>query len=119
LFLRVRSLPFLNRLIFLIAAMVCLPPVSFDYTLVHLYLPILMLCAAMVTNRASVPASCLATLALLLFVMLPVISLSVILPGYSANQPFPAGPLQSVALFFVLILSTLQAWPSPSGTSNL
>ncbi len=119
LFVRIRSLPFLNRLVFLVTAMVCLPPVSFDYTLVHLYLPVLFLVATLATTRGPIPGTSLATCALLLFVMLPVISLSVVLPGFSATQPFPAGPIQSSALLLILILSTLKPWPSPPGTSNL
>ncbi|MES2390436.1 MAG: glycosyltransferase family 87 protein, partial [Acidobacteriota bacterium] len=42
LFLRVRTLPSLNRVIFLTTAMLALPPVSFSYTLVHLYLPTIL-----------------------------------------------------------------------------
>ena len=42
-FLRARHMPVTNQLIFLFAAMVALPPVSYDYTLVHLYAPWAML----------------------------------------------------------------------------
>jgi hypothetical protein len=42
-FLRVRHMPFANRVMFLFAAMVALPPVSYEYTLVHLYAPWAML----------------------------------------------------------------------------
>lgn len=37
--LRVRHLPFVNRVLFLTICMVALPPVSYDYTLVHLCVP--------------------------------------------------------------------------------
>lgn len=37
--LRVRRMPVVNRLLFASLCMVALPPVSYDYTLVHLYLP--------------------------------------------------------------------------------
>jgi hypothetical protein len=36
-------MPDINRIVFLFAAMVALPPVSYDYTLVHLYAPWAML----------------------------------------------------------------------------
>jgi len=37
--LRVRHLPLINRTLFVMICMVGLPPVSYDYTLVHLYIP--------------------------------------------------------------------------------
>jgi hypothetical protein len=106
LFLRVRSFPFLNRIVFLLAAMVSLPPVSFTYTLVHLYLPILLLCGTLAAFRSAMPTTAMTTLALLLFLTLPLVGLSVIVPV------FPAGPLQSCVLLLVLVLSTLQPWPT-------
>lgn len=42
-FLRVRHMPVVNRLMFLFVAIVALPPVSYQYTLVHLYAPWAML----------------------------------------------------------------------------
>jgi hypothetical protein len=42
-FLRARHMPIANQLLFLFAAMVALPPVSYDHTLVHLYAPWAML----------------------------------------------------------------------------
>ncbi|MDP9039136.1 MAG: DUF2029 domain-containing protein [Acidobacteriota bacterium] len=43
-FLRIRRLPMLNQLLVLSVCAVLLPPVSFDYTLVHLLLPFGLLC---------------------------------------------------------------------------
>ncbi|QMV17654.1 DUF2029 domain-containing protein [Granulicella sp. 5B5] len=103
LFLRVRTLPSLNRIVFLIAAMVCLPPVSFTYTLVHLYVPVLLLLTAIAASR-TMPFSATATLALLLFLTLPLVSLNVL-------QPTPTGPIQSCVLFAILILCSLTPWP--------
>jgi hypothetical protein len=37
--LRVNKLPLINRILFVTICMVALPPVSYDYTLVHLYIP--------------------------------------------------------------------------------
>ena len=107
LFLRVRTLPFTNRVVFLVAAMVCLPPVSFDYTLVHLYLPMLLLLGAFTTTRTRPPATAIAAFALLLFLMLPLASVSVLFP-------FPSGPVQAFALIAILILSALTPWPETS-----
>jgi hypothetical protein len=42
-FLRARHLPMANQILFFFAAMVALPPISYDYTLVHLYAPWAML----------------------------------------------------------------------------
>ena len=42
-FVRAWHMPAINRIVFLFAAMVALPPVSYDYTLVHLYAPWAML----------------------------------------------------------------------------
>jgi hypothetical protein len=109
LFLRVRTLPFLNRLIFLAATMVSLPPVSFTYTLVHLYLPLILLLCALAASRTPPPATAVAACALLLFLMLPLASLWII-------QPLPTGPVLSFVLLAILLLSGLTAWPDAPGS---
>ena len=43
-FLRIRKLPLLNQLLAVSVCSVFLPPVSFDYTLLHLFLPFTFLC---------------------------------------------------------------------------
>jgi hypothetical protein len=105
LFLRVRSLPFLNRVIFLTVAMVALPPVSFNYTLVHLYLPLLLVISSVAAPRA--PATAMAALALLLFAMLPLASLWAI-------TTMPTGLMQAAALLALMLLSTATPWPGNS-----
>ena len=112
LFVRVRTLPFLNRAVFLLAAMVSLPPVSFTYTLVHLYLPLLLLLCALAASRKPPPATAVIVCALLLFLMLPLVSLYVF-------QPLPTGPIQSFVLLAILILSALTAWPDAPGSMAL
>jgi hypothetical protein len=107
LFLRVRTMPSLNRIVFLVAAMVALPPVSFSYTLVHLYLPMLFLLAALATARTS-PTAAL-TLALLLFLMIPLNAVSVL-------HSIPAGPIQSCTLLAILVLCAIAPWPEPRGS---
>jgi hypothetical protein len=103
LFLRVRTLPFLNRTLFLVTAMVCLPPVSFTYTLVHLYLPTLLLLGALTITTPSPPPTALGALGLLLFLLLP-------LPALNTLTPLPTGPIQSLALLTLLILCALTPW---------
>jgi hypothetical protein len=105
LFLRVRTMPTLNNIVFLTTAMVSLPPVSFNYTLVHLYLPMLLLLAALTAARTN-PTAAL-TLALILSLMLPLIALSII-------HPIPAGPIQSFTLLAILILCAITPWPEPA-----
>jgi hypothetical protein len=107
LFLRVRTMPSLNRILFLVAAMVSLPPVSFNYTLVHLYVPMFLLLGALLTIRTRPPATALTAFALLLFLMLPLGSLSVF-------TPLPTGPMQSCALLALLLTCTFTPWPSDS-----
>ena len=108
LFLRVRTMPFLNRVLFLVTAMVCLPPVSFTYTLVHLYVPLLFLLAAMAGFRSNPPVTAIFALMLLCFVMLPLMGLSALSPT------LPTGPMQSIALLCVLLLCAMQPWPEAS-----
>ena len=107
LFLRVRSMPFLNRVIFLSVAMVALPPVSFSYTLVHLYVPLLLLVGTL-AKRQAISRMTLTVLALLLFLMLPLSSLR-------ALAPLPTGLLQSIALLTLFLLSAAIQWPETSG----
>jgi hypothetical protein len=107
LFLRVRKLPSLNLLIFLVAAMISLPPVSFTYTLTHLLVPIVLLLTALANAKSRPPATAVLTLILLLALTLPLASLSVL--GFD-----PTGPLQSFLLLAVLILTALEPWPLPS-----
>ncbi|HXB62855.1 MAG TPA: glycosyltransferase family 87 protein [Acidobacteriaceae bacterium] len=46
--LRVNKLPLINRILFMAICMVALPPVSYDYTLVHLYIPFALIVLAAV-----------------------------------------------------------------------
>jgi hypothetical protein len=113
LFLRIRTMPFLNRALFLITAMVALPPVSYDYTLVHLYLPaLLLLCAFMSTKT---PATVFLALTLCFFLFLP-------LCGLGSIYPLPAGPIQAFFVLALLITPALQPWPATlareAATSN-
>lgn len=108
LFLRVRTMPFLNRVIFLIAAIVSLPPVSFTYTLVHLYVPLLFLLVALAGSRRQPPATAIMALVLLCFLMLPLMGLTAL------DATLPTGPAQSAALLCLLLLCAMQPWPEVS-----
>ena len=48
---RVRKLPFANQLLFLSVASVLIPPVSFDYTLLQLYAPLVVLILVLLDER--------------------------------------------------------------------
>jgi hypothetical protein len=142
LFVRVRTLPFLNRLIFLTAAMVCLPPVSFTYTLVHLYLPLLLLLTSLIpsanlspgpessppSREDSAESGVPGERSLLVGVQRPadrhssrtaLIALAILflltLPLVSLNvvTPLPTGPIQSFALLALLILTAVSPWSYP------
>jgi hypothetical protein len=111
LFLRVRTLPAINRIVFLVVAMVSLPPVSFTYTLVHLYLPLLLLVGVLAASRTAPPTTAVAVLALLLFLLLPLMAVQVL---HTGTPPLPTGPMQSCALLATLALTTLTPWPDPA-----
>ncbi len=112
LFLRVRTLPAINRIVFLVVAMVSLPPVSFTYTLVHLYLPLLLLTGVLAASRTAPPPTALAVLALLLFLLLPLMAVQTL---HTGPPPWPTGPMQSCALFATLVLTALTPWPDNIG----
>jgi hypothetical protein len=104
-FLRVRTLPFINQVLFLVTAMVFLTPVSYDYTLVHLYIPFALLCAAALRSPEQSSPALLTVFSLLAFVL-------------SAQSEFIAhglryaGQLKAVALLGLLIVAFLYRFPS-------
>ncbi len=55
-FTRIRHLPVVNQVLCLCVASVLLPPVSYDYTLMHLYVPWAMLCLYVLHRREAAPA---------------------------------------------------------------
>jgi len=103
LFLRVRTMPALNRILFLTVAMVSLPPVSYAYTLVHLYLPALLLLTYLLTSRSKPPITATLALTILFFLFLP-------LCGLLPLMQIPDGPIQSVALMLLMPLTVLVPW---------
>ena len=101
--LRVLRLPGVNQVLFLTVAMLLLPPVSYEYTLVHLYVPVLLL-ANLAAQSCFRPGGLLAWTGLLLL----------LLPGdlLSFNSWFQAGQVQSVLLVFVLACACFPLVPA-------
>lgn len=114
--LRVRKLPFANRLTFLTVAFVLLPPVSYEYTLVHLYVPgALHLLYALQPRTATAPSrhqanlqarSLLLALACILVIFLP-INLFIV------HGILFAGQAQIVPLLLLAALAALHPWNDP------
>jgi hypothetical protein len=108
-FLRVRKLPSINQLVFLVTAMILFPPVSYEYTLVHLYLPLLLLLATFVGYRSEsgppVSSIVLGALVCMLILLLPVDLLGKL-------PVFLAGQLQVIPLLFLLGFTVAAPWTS-------
>lgn len=103
--LRVRHHAALNQLTFLLVLIVLVPPVSFEYTLVHLYLPTILLLQVMATSVNSHREhrrAALVALAALLSLLLPVDLLGPF-SGY-------AGQFQVASLFAVLTAAVWHSW---------
>lgn len=107
--LKVRNQPFINKLAFLVAGMVLLPPVSFEYTLVYLYLPLAFVLIALLrspdgtSSRASwVELSALACL------------LAALLPAdiFGKTHTFFVGQFQVIPLLLLMCLAAAIPWSS-------
>ena len=105
-FVRAGRLPFLNRFVFLSISMIVLPPVSYEYTLVHLYLPLLLLLLFLAGSPSGYPEhrTASATFVLLFLVMLP---MSLIGDGGFLY----AGVVKLAILLSVAGLSLVHPWP--------
>ena len=85
--------------------MVLLPPVSYEYTLIHLYLPMLLLLLALIRSARfdETPKPQLAGLAALLVAMLPL--------GLLGGGTFLyAGEVQLAALLVVVAMTASNPW---------
>ena len=102
---RIRRLPVVNQVICLVVASIWLPPLSFDYTLLHLALPwfLLVLCAVEARGRR-VPG--LLT-ALVCFAILMAPETELIVKGHVLG-----GPVKALTLL-VLFVTSLR-WPCPT-----
>ena len=94
-FARIVKLPFANQLLALTIAMICFPPVSFDYTLLHLYTP---LCLLLVSTTQARPV----LLALL------AVAVSPLTEFISHGQTF-GSEIRAVVLLCLFVLALL--WP--------
>ncbi len=110
--LRVRKLPFANRLLFLTLAFILLPPVSYEYTLVHLYAPAAVLVLYAFNHAANARPGAPATpidrsllLALACFVVL-------VLPVnlFVFHGILYAGQIQILPLLLLAVLAARYPW---------
>ena len=111
--LRVRKLPFANRLLFLTIALVLLPPVSYEYTLVHLYAPaaLLVLYAfnhAAGARRPETPGTPIEPSLLLALACFVVLALPINL--FVFRGTLYAGQIQILPLLLLAILAARYPW---------
>jgi hypothetical protein len=107
-FVWIRSLPMLNQALALTVCAVLMPPASFDYTLVHLLLPVALLCLYAVERwrLGEAPAGlrrCFFWLAVVLT-----------MDAFFTAEVRYAGQVRSMALTAVLITALCHPWPSRS-----
>ena len=103
---RVRKLPRLNQFILLSIAMVSLPPVSYDYTLLHLYPAFALLTFLAVDRRHRGTTPAILTRLFWCFTLLLASENFVYLSGLRLS-----GPIKAVAMFIATI--TLLRYPLP------
>jgi hypothetical protein len=97
-FVRIVKLPLVNQILCLSIASILFPPVSYDYTLLHLYAPFVLITFVALRQRDKPSHALQVTLALFAFVL-------------SFQQEFIlhgerfAGPLKAVALLALFVVS--------------
>ena len=107
-FARIRKLPDVNQILCLAIAAILLPPVSYDYTLLHLYVPFALLVMAGYRAPHGKPILCAMALFAILF----------------AYQTEPirglliGGQIKCVALILLMALALVTPFTSSSGSSN-
>lgn len=101
--LRVRRLRVLNQILYLSTAMVLLPPVSYDYTLLHLYIPFALLTLAAVSGDERLRKALIPVFALLAFILS--FQSEFILMGYRV-----AAQCKALALTALLVLAMSRAF---------
>ncbi len=99
-FLRIRKLPVINQVLALSIAAVLLPPVSYDYTLLHLYAPFALLAFFAVKNMERQTRAL--TLAFSLLAIILSAQSEFILHGFRFS-----GQLKAVALLALFVLSVV------------
>ncbi len=103
----VRRLPLINRILFVTICMVALPPVSYDYTLVHLCIPFALITLAAVSTRSqtSLPGF---VPALACFTLIFTPQLFLFHNDFALN-----GVLKSAAMIGLLVLLVRCPWTDP------
>ena len=109
-FLRIRHLPRLNQILIFSIFSVLVPPVSHDYTLVHLYAPLAMLLLLCV-DRRSTPLRGMGA-ALACFGVLCTSRVYLRLNGVVVD-----GQLKAIALAALLLIALLYPWPEQTRNS--
>jgi hypothetical protein len=105
-FLFIWKLPVINQVVCLTVASILLPPVSYDYTLMHLYIPWAMLVLFAVDSGRQRIAG-LSAAFLCLAVLLSPETEFILYPNHSAG-----GQIKAVALVVLFILGLLYRFPS-------
>jgi hypothetical protein len=101
----IRRLPLINQVICLTVATIMLPPVSYDYTLLHLYVPWAMLVLLAAENPGHEVRSLMA--AMVCFAILFAPETELILHGRSYG-----GQVKAVALVLLFGIALLRRFPS-------
>jgi hypothetical protein len=109
-FTRIRTFPFLNRLAFCTVAMLLLPPVSYEYTLVHLYAVLVLILAAVFGRNPHltldrIPRSLTLCTAAILIALLPTFLLE-------EGKFVWDGLIQLGALLAVWVTAAWSPWPT-------
>ena len=101
----IRKLPVVNQVICLIVATILLPPVSYDYTLLHLYVPWALLLLVAVESRRRHVAGLTAAMVCCAILFAPVTEL--IVHGQSYG-----GQVKACALVGLGLIALVRKFPS-------
>ena len=101
----IRKLPIVNQVICLVVAMILLPPVSYDYTLLHLYLPWALLVLASLESRGHNVPGLTAAMACCALVFAP-------LSEFIVHGQSYGGQVKAVALAALGFIALRKKWPS-------
>jgi len=110
----IRKLPFTNQIICLCVATLIVPPTSFDYTLMSLYLPWALLTLLAVQEQRQRKASPGIVPAMVCFAILFVPETEIIV-----NTQSIAGQIKAVTLVALLVIALRHPFPQPSPTQEL
>jgi len=113
-FFQIRHLPLANQVLALAVAAILLPPLSFEYTLLHLYLPFALLVPIALQSREAPRPGLTAVFILLAILVSPLMELFV--HGWGL-----AGELKAVLLLSLFTLALTRPFPeiaAPTGNSQ-